>query len=95
MTESESIMRKQIQELEKDTKTINAKLHTATVQLTQKEAELERSLGKISDLQTQVALLNADVDNNKVHMYIYKGGGMAYTFTCTCITREKKKREMW
>lgn len=59
-------MRKQIEVLEIETKSKEVKLHSTAVQLTQKEAELERALGKMSDLQTQVALLNADVDNNKV-----------------------------
>lgn len=43
-----------------------SKLHATIIQLTQKEGELEKALGKVSDLQTQVSLLMADIDNNKV-----------------------------
>lgn len=59
-------MRKQLQALEKETKLKDTKLHSMLVQFSQKETELERALGKISDLHTQIALLTADIDNNKV-----------------------------
>lgn len=66
MSEAESFMRKQIEGLEQESKSKEAKMHSTTVQLTQKEAELERAMGKVSDLQTQLVLLTADVENYKV-----------------------------
>ena len=66
LTETEGFMRKQIEGLEQENKSKEAKLHNTSVQLTQKEAELERAMGKVSDLQTQLVLLTADVENYKV-----------------------------
>lgn len=59
-------MRKQLQALENETKLKDTKLHSTLVQLSQKETELERALGKISDLHTQITLLTADIHNSKV-----------------------------
>lgn len=63
-------MRKQVEGLEQENKSKEAKMHHTSVQLTQKEAELERTMGKVSDLQTQLVLLTADVENYKVQKIV-------------------------
>ena len=42
-------------------------LHTTVIKLRQAETELEKLKGKAIELETEVALSHADVENHKVH----------------------------
>jgi chromosome segregation ATPase len=63
--ETEMNVRLHLEAAQVENKSKENQLHEMTIQMTKKEADLEKAQGKISDQQTQISLLNADITNYK------------------------------